>query len=144
MYPFLVSLENASVLSEICYGPMKSGKSQHLMDRAEQLFHATIPFLAFKPKQDTRDGSFIKSRAFKDRQIEAVSIEKARDILSLVDMAREGYPTLLKTIERKQSLLSWNPHVLAIKDYLRPLTTSLKACLIDEIFLLDSEIIEVN
>ncbi|MGE3725114.1 MAG: thymidine kinase [Candidatus Sericytochromatia bacterium] len=115
---------------EICYGPMKSGKSRYLVQKAEALYAAGIPFLAFKPRQDTRDGCFIRSRDSVCRDIQAVGIDTAAEILPLL----QGLPITL-ICEAQQDALN-------LLDYLPPGRRP-QACLIDEVFLLDSGLLSV-
>jgi thymidine kinase len=115
---------------EICYGPMKSGKSRYLVQKAEELFAKGIPFLAFKPRQDTRDGCFIRSRDTHCRDIEALGIDSALEILT--------------QLEQKQLVSPCSPlnNALHLSSYL-PTGQTAQACLIDEVFLLDSGLIAV-
>ncbi|PIQ28494.1 hypothetical protein COW36_13045 [bacterium (Candidatus Blackallbacteria) CG17_big_fil_post_rev_8_21_14_2_50_48_46] len=115
---------------EICYGPMKSGKSRYLVQKAEELYAAGIPFLAFKPRQDTRDGCFIKSRDAACRDIEALGVDSAQEILQLI---REGTQAAAPCPETQALTLQ-----ACLPEGRQP-----QACLIDEVFLLDSALLEV-
>lgn len=119
-------------LLEICYGPMKSGKSRYLVQKCEALYAAGIPFLAFKPRQDTRDGCFIRSRDRHCRDIEALGIDSAHEIL-LPFQSREWIQPPLRQVQR---------HILSLPEYL-PAGSFPQACLIDEVFLLDSGLVPV-
>ncbi|MBT9547049.1 MAG: hypothetical protein IV090_16785 [Candidatus Sericytochromatia bacterium] len=115
---------------EICYGPMKSGKSRYLVQKAEALFAAGIPFLAFKPRQDTRDGCFIRSRDSLCRDIQALGIDTAAEILPLLQTRDLG-----KECDSEQDALHLHQYL--------PAGSLPQACLIDEVFLLDSGLLAV-
>lgn len=117
---------------EICYGPMKSGKSRYLVQKAEALYAAAIPFLAFKPRQDTRDGCFIRSRDSHCRDIQAIGIDTAAEILTCLQS-----PSLTKRCDSEP-----RPQSLNVPDYLPP-GQAPQACLIDEVFLLDAGLLAV-
>lgn len=121
-------------LLEICYGPMKSGKSRYLVQKSEALYAAGIPFLAFKPRQDTRDGCFIRSRDRHCRAIEALGIDSAHEILSIFQEKQLPLTPLDSPSSQEQ--------VLSLTEYLPPGQLP-QACLIDEVFLLDSGLIPV-
>lgn len=124
----------SSPTTAICYGPMKSGKSRYLVQQAQVLKEQSISFLAFKPVQDTRDGSFIRSRDVQCQDVQALGVSNSRELLDLVNQALAAPQTLSQSfpnctaeaISLKQSFLSGKP---------------LRACLIDEVFLLDGEIV---
>jgi thymidine kinase len=124
--------------SEICYGPMKSGKSRHLIAQAEAMATQSRAFLAFKPRQDTRDGCFIRSRDPGSRSVEALVINQAQEILEYVTLY-QAHPQRFRT--RLEGLCP-QPDTLTLSEALTGLSP-LVACLIDEVFLLDSALIEV-
>jgi len=67
---------------ELYYGPMKSGKTKVLMDKAEKLSYANnIPYVIIRPSIDTRDGD-LTSRS-SDKAIPSIYIpeDKPYDIL---------------------------------------------------------------
>ncbi len=115
---------------EICYGPMKSGKSRYLIEKAEALHAANIPFLAFKPRQDTRDGHLIRSRDPRCRHVEALSVVHSCEILPL--MAQVG----------GRASSPADPTYLALSSCLPPGALP-AACLIDEVFLFDAGLLTV-
>lgn len=133
-----------SGISEIFYGPMNSGKSKELVRKAEYLREHNLPFLAFKPTQDTRDGAFVKTRDPKFRSVEAISINSADEILEFVSLAKHGFHTLLKSINQHQYLCDPHPEVISMNKAIEPLINGLYAVIADEIFLLDSRIIAVT
>lgn len=115
---------------EICFGPMKSGKSRYLVQKAEALCAHGVPFLAFKPRQDTRDGCFIRSRDSLCRDIQALGIDTTAEILPLM----QAPPAALDCAPCTGAL--------NLQDYL-PAGALPRACLIDEVFLLDSGLLGV-
>lgn len=123
--------------TEICFGPMKSGKSRYLVHKAEALFTQKTPFLAFKPKEDTRDGHFIKSRDIHCRDIQAIGISQSLEILEHIEHYEQNRPDYLKAIP----ILPASKRALRIHDYLK--AQPIQACLIDEVFLLDSGVLQV-
>lgn len=124
--------------SEICYGPMKSGKSRHLIAQAEKLSTQALPFLAFKPRQDTRDGCFIRSRDPGSRSVEALVVNQAHEILEYVAL----YHTHPQRFRTRLEGLCPQPDTLTLSTALTGLSP-LTACLIDEVFLLDSGLLSV-
>lgn len=122
--------------SEIYYGPMKSGKSRYLVKKAEELYAQNIAFLAFKPVLDTRDGSYIRSRHQSCRDIQALAISQAQEILKTVQQVSEQPEKFVQQQPAAQ------PDCLAIQAVLAH-QAPLQACLIDEIFLLDSSLPDV-
>lgn len=124
-----------SPILEICYGPMKSGKSRYLIEKAEELKQRRQSFLAFKPLQDTRDGSYIRSRDRQCRDIQALPVHKSQQILDFVRQAQSAPQQLLQTVPFGET------DSLSIRDSFLP-GQPLKACLIDEAFLLDSALLK--
>jgi thymidine kinase len=59
---------------EVYYGPMKSGKSEHIISRVEHLGFGQSPvkYVAFKPEFDTRDAGIIRTRANGGKSIPAI------------------------------------------------------------------------
>lgn len=128
--------EESFPLSEICYGPMKSGKSRYLVEKAEALFARQESFLAFKPVLDTRDGSYIRSRHQTCRDVQALAVSSSQEILSQVQLACEQPAYFRRDLPQAQ------PGSLSLQASFRT-DVPLKACLIDEVFLLDSDLIRV-
>lgn len=124
-------------VAEICYGPMKSGKSRYLVQQAEDLHRQALSFLAFKPVQDTRDGSFIRSRDLDCRDVQALGISTSRDLLALVEQALNEPEALLARLPGCA-----DSSALGLHKTFRP-GQALRACLIDEVFLLDGELLAV-
>jgi thymidine kinase len=121
--------------AEICYGPMKSGKSRYLVHQAEELYRQGLSFLAFKPLQDTRDGSYIRSRDTACRDIQALGVASSRELLTVVEQALsapEGFAA---------ALADGLPESLSLREGFRG-QSRLAACLIDEVFLLDGELLQ--
>ncbi len=119
---------------EICYGPMKSGKSRYLITKAESLRQQNQSFLAFKPLQDTRDGSYIRSRDQHCRDIQALTVRNSQQILDYVQQAQSAPQQL------SQATLPAEAGVLSLLESFLP-NQPLSACLIDEAFLLDSDLL---
>ena len=65
-------------MNKLFSGPMKSGKSLELLKIADSLQN---DFLAFKPKTDTRDINFIKSRNEKFHQMPCRMVSKAESMI---------------------------------------------------------------
>lgn len=127
----------SSAVVELCYGPMKSGKSRFLVQQAEQLLQAGASFLAFKPVQDTRDGSCIRTRDTAFRDVQALPVRNAHELLQWIRQAMDT-PESLPLNPKSPSL---SP-CLALNACFLP-GSVLKACLIDEVFLLDDGLFEV-
>lgn len=127
----------STAVVELCYGPMKSGKSRFLVQQAEQLLQAGASFLAFKPVQDTRDGSCIRTRDTAFRDVQALPVRNAQELLQWI---RQAVNTP-ETLELAQQPLHASA-CLALTTCFRP-QSALKACLIDEVFLLDDGLFEV-
>lgn len=131
-------LSSPSAVVQLCFGPMKSGKSRFLVQKAEQLLQAGQSFLAFKPVQDTRDGSCIRTRDAAYRDVQALPVRNAKEMLTWI---RQAVKTPHELDLAKQANLFQLPCM--------PLTTCfraespLTACLIDEVFLLDDALFEV-
>lgn len=125
-----------SPLAAICYGPMKSGKSRYLVEQAETLHQQGLSFLAFKPVQDTRDGSFIRSRDLACRDIQAIGVGNSQELLEVVQRALQAPETVVRGLGAAPD------KALGLKAAFKP-AQKLRACLIDEVFLLDGAIIEV-
>lgn len=131
------SLTSVSAVVQLCYGPMKSGKSRFLVQQAEQLLQAGDSFLAFKPVQDTRDGSCIRTRDAAFRDVQALPVRNAREMLQWIRRA-------VHTPEEMRFSTPGNTESPCLPldtcfQAQRPLT----ACLIDEVFLLDDALFEV-
>ncbi|MGV3525243.1 MAG: hypothetical protein ACO1RX_13510 [Candidatus Sericytochromatia bacterium] len=123
-------------VSAICYGPMKSGKSRYLVALARQFQEQGKSFLAFKPLQDTRDGCWIRSRDPECVDVQALGVSRCRELISLIGQAVQ-HPAAFAA-----RLPAAGTHGLSLRESFytdRPLT----ACLIDEVFLLDSDILEL-
>lgn len=131
-----LSLASTAVV-ELCYGPMKSGKSRFLVQQAEQLLQAGSSFLAFKPVQDTRDGSCIRTRDTGFRDVQALPVRNAHELLQWIRQA-VNTPETLNLSEQPQT----TSPCLALTSCFRPHSV-LTACLIDEVFLLDDGLFDV-
>lgn len=125
----------SSPVAEICYGPMKSGKSRYLVQQAEYLQLHKLSFLAFKPVQDTRDGSFIRSRDCECRDVQAIGVASSQDLLDTVQAALADPQALLAQLPAPV------PEVLTLRQSFHA-AGPLQACLIDEVFLLDGRLVE--
>lgn len=66
-------------------GPMKSGKSLELLKVAHTLDSKNIPYLSFKPKADTRDRGFIKSRCADFPSIPCVPLANPNSVIPLLE-----------------------------------------------------------
>lgn len=66
-------------------GPMKSGKSLELLKVAHSLDSKNIPYLSFKPKADTRDRGFIKSRCPEYPSIPCVPLANPNSVIHLIE-----------------------------------------------------------
>ncbi|HEY9839788.1 MAG TPA: hypothetical protein V6D23_04965 [Candidatus Obscuribacterales bacterium] len=126
----------SSPVAEICYGPMKSGKSRYLVQQSEAFHRNGLSFLSFKPVQDTRDGSFIRSRDTACRDVQALGISTSRELGEFIRQA----------ISQPGAFAAGLPQpvagALALQSAFRP-DAPLHACLIDEVFLLDGELLDV-
>lgn len=131
------SLTPVSAVVQLCYGPMKSGKSRFLVQQAEQLLQAGDSFLAFKPVQDTRDGSCIRTRDAAFCDVQALPVRNAREMLQWIRQAVHQPDTL-----RFQSPLNGASPCLPLNRCFQA-QRPLRACLIDEVFLLDDALFEV-
>lgn len=120
----------------ICYGPMKSGKSRFLVEQAELLHRQQLSFLAFKPVQDTRDGSYIRSRDASCRDVQALGTASGSGLLSLLDEALHQPEGLFGRLPAAEA------GVLSLRESFLP-GQPLQACLIDEVFLLDGHLLEL-
>lgn len=129
--------------STLLYGPMKSGKSERLIEIAEQFYEQKIPFLTFKPSQDSRDGKYIKSRNPKLRQIESISVSSAAEIRKWSYQINKGKNKFFREVQKEQNLEEEAKNVLTIREYMTSYSNPLKVILIDEIFLFDSGIVKV-
>lgn len=126
--------KTSSPTAAICYGPMKSGKSRYLVQQAQVLKEQKISFLAFKPVQDTRDGSFIRSRDVHCQDVQALGVASIRELLQIVKQAQQA-PHLFA-----QSFPNCPSEALSLQASFLP-EVGVKACLIDEVFLFDGEIV---
>jgi len=66
---------------------MFAGKSEELLRRINRLKYADVDYLLFKPKTDTRTIKKAKSRD--GREIEAIEIEKAEEILDYINKNKD-------------------------------------------------------
>lgn len=72
-------------------GPMFSGKSDSLIKDYKSIWNKDL-IIAFKPRKDTRDGAFIKSKNYNEK-IPAVLIDNLSEI---IDYVKDGhYRTVL-------------------------------------------------
>lgn len=72
-------------------GPMFSGKSDSLIKIYKSIWNKDL-IVAFKPRRDTRDGAFIKSKNFQEK-IPAILID---DVSEIVDYLKDStYRTIL-------------------------------------------------
>lgn len=74
---------------EIIIGPMYSGKTEELIRRITRRRIAKQEGLVFKPVIDTRDKSFVKSRA--GTVIEAISISEISDIFKHLEKRKVNF-----------------------------------------------------
>ncbi len=123
-------------VAEICYGPMKSGKSRYLVQQAEDLSRQALSFLAFKPVQDTRDGSFIRSRDLDCRDVQALGVANSGELFLIVERALAAPVDFLADLPTSIS------GALGLRNTFRA-ESPLRACLIDEVFLLDGGLLAV-
>ncbi|MBF2053520.1 MAG: hypothetical protein IGS03_08655 [Candidatus Sericytochromatia bacterium] len=130
-----------SVHSEICYGPMKSGKSLFLIETSQQLLKQHHSFLSFKPVQDTRDGHFIRSRQPQSQHIQALAVASSQDLWRMIQQALQTPRTFFDKLPSLASP-SATGSVLPLRQTFR-CDSALRACLIDEVFLLDAELLKV-
>lgn len=126
-----------SAHSEICYGPMKSGKSLYLIEKSQQLLTQRISFLTFKPVQDTRDGHFIRSRHPQSQHIQALAVASSEALWQLIHQALQAPVAFFAQLPTAPG-----EAVLPLRQTFRP-EAALQACLIDEVFLLDAELLKV-
>lgn len=125
-----------AVVASICYGPMKSGKSRYLVEQAEDFYTQGVSFLAFKPVFDTRDGSFIRSREVSCRDVQALGVASGQELRKLLSEALENPAHLRARLPQAPA------GALSLQQSFRT-GLPLQACLIDEVFLLDAELLEV-
>ncbi len=64
-------------------GPMFSDKSAELIDIYRSVWNKSI-IVAIKPRIDTRDGAFIKSKKYPDESIPAVLVDKISEIKDII------------------------------------------------------------
>lgn len=74
---------------EVIIGPMYSGKTEELIRRITRRRIAKQSGLVFKPVVDTRDKSFVKSRA--GTTIEAIPISKISDIFDFLEDGKNDF-----------------------------------------------------
>ncbi len=129
-------MPHSPAVVQLCYGPMKSGKSRFLVQKAEELLHNKASFLAFKPVQDTRDGSCIRTRDALFRDVQAIPVRNANELLNWIRQA-VNQPESLDLTSRRPAA-GCLPFSESFSSHL-----PLKACLIDEVFLLDDALFEV-
>lgn len=127
---------NVPVVTAIYYGPMKSGKSRYLVEKAESFLAQDLSFLAFKPLLDTRDGAFIRSRYPQCRHVQALTVDSSRALLQQVRNAREHPASFRPQLPEAPA------ETLALHESFKA-KAPLEAILIDEVFLLDAELPEV-
>lgn len=128
-----------SVHSEICYGPMKSGKSLFLIEKSQRLLAEGASFLSFKPVQDTRDGHFIRSRHPQSQHIQALAVASSQALWQNIQQALQSPAAFF---EQLPTVPAGIDAVLPLRETFRP-ASALKACLIDEVFLLDADLLNV-
>lgn len=122
---------HSTALAEVCFGPMKSGKSRYLIHKAQGLYRQKQSFLAFKPLQDTRDGAAIRSRDEACPDIQALAVGDSRELQQVVEQALRDPQCFLQELPPEQD------KCLNLRQSFRP-RRPLTACLIDEVFLFDS------
>lgn len=71
--------------STLYTGPMKSGKSEALIERIRELSQRGESFLCVKPALDNRNGDFLWSRRYKEsEQYPAVRVHSAKQVIEIV------------------------------------------------------------
>lgn len=73
-------------------GPMFSDKSAELIDIYRSVWNKSI-IVAIKPRIDTRDGAFIKSKKYPNEKIPAVLVDKISEIKDII--IKENFKTVL-------------------------------------------------
>lgn len=98
------------------YGPMKSGKSKRLIEYAGRCVDNNLTYLAFKPKVDHRNGSFISSRAFKHK-IPAKQVSNSHHLINHVQEYLDGDKIVNYVFIDEIMLLDSN--ILFVLEYLK-------------------------
>lgn len=73
-------------------GPMFSDKSAELIDIYRSVWNKSI-IVAIKPRIDTRDGAFIKSKKYPNEKIPAVLVDNISEIKDII--IKENFKTVL-------------------------------------------------
>ena len=77
-------------------GPMKSGKSKALLEKAKELEANNISYICFKPSVDHRNGDYLYSRHFKDDyKVPVMKVDYAKQIYTKVIKKKSSYTTVL-------------------------------------------------
>ena len=76
-------------------GPMKSGKSRALLDKARDLSKQGKSFLCCKSHIDTRNGDYIWSRAYEDNfSIPSKKIMYSKQIIDILSASKDKYDAI--------------------------------------------------
>lgn len=130
--------------STFVYGPMKSGKSEFLIETIELLLQSEKPFITFKPRMDSRDYNFISSRNPNVPQCESVLVHDTADIRNYLRLLQKGKNNFMNELQFKQQLEGQSKNTITIKQYMQNYNNMLNYVVIDEVFMLDSEIIKLK
>ena len=122
---------------KLIYGPMKAGKSQYLIDLYEKKTRLGKTVEVFEPEENTRDGAFLKSRAYNKKipasvyrtrlrsnadvvildELNLVNVNKIeqlkKDLIKLKNQGKQIYIASLDTMADKREF----PQYTLMKDF---------------------------
>ena len=70
---------------EAIFGPMKSGKSEFLIRKFDEISNSNIEFVLFKPAIDTREKGIMSRASNKELEAVAINENKPEEILSYLE-----------------------------------------------------------
>lgn len=119
-------------------GPMKSGKTRKLIETGIELLQANKNFLCFKSARDTRDPGVICTRDESLPRFQAVSVYTTEEISRILLFKGNLSGNLSRVTPDRADCITIEQTCGTIVDI-----TDLDAVLFDEVFMLDSQFIQL-